>query len=216
MPRGRPRKQMDIQEATNEATPEVKPVVKEEVPQSQPVNRTLTAEEAALKSILEEKDDSWLGLTDKDIEDFSLAEDPFKLPKEAKKLQDEKKYAFRWCENKIKRVMELRNLEVPFRWSIANGLNTPELARYVDGVTGGIHNRDQILLYKPFDMHMKAQSLKNALDDERYRTRDPKNRDGERDGAYRYASNDKARITDKDTVVFDDESFDTGEMSIEA
>ena len=205
MPRGRPRKRMDLEEVktVKVETPKI------EAPQAQTVTtRALTAEEAALKSILEIKDDKWLGLTDKDVEDFSLSEDPFKLPKEAQRLQDEKKYAFRWCENRVSRVMELTRKEAPFGWSVANAVNTPELTRLVDTITGGIHKLDQILLYKPHWVAMKEKELKQQADTARGNARDPNKRAGERDGNFAWEAGERAKLKDSDVTVFDQEAWD--------
>ena len=205
MPRGRPRKSMDVEEVktVKAETPKI------EEPQAQSVTtRALTAEEAALKSILETKDDKWLGLTDKDVEDFSLSEDPFKLPREAQKLQDEKRYAFRWCENRIGRVMELTRKEAPFGWSVANSQNTPELKHLVDSITGGIHKLDQVLLYKPFSMAMKVKELKQQADSAKANARDPNKRAGERDDNFVWEAGERAKLKDSDVTVFDQEVWD--------
>lgn len=206
---------MDIQEA--------KPMTEEpKVVQSQPETRThLTAEEAALRSIVQAEQDTWLGLTDADIEDFSLSEDPFKLPKEAQQLQDRKEFAFRWCEAKVTRAKELQNAPVPFRWWICNATTCPTLARHCDSIDGGIHNRDQILLIKPWWMAEKVKKLKNAMDEARGKARDPKNRAGQKiDDGLEFASQEQARLTGKDFIRYDEESEqgfnDSGERSITA
>ena len=214
-PKGwRKAKPMDIQEAKVEE----KPIVM----QSQPETRThLTAEEAALQSIVQSEKDSWLGLTDADIEDFSLSEDPFKLPKEAQQLQERKEFAFRWCERKATRVLELQNTPVPFRWWICNATTCPTLARHCDSIDGGIHNRDQILLIKPWWMAEKVKQLKNAVDEARGKARDPKNRAGQQiDQGLEFVSHEQARITGRDFIRYDEESddsfIDSGERSITA
>ena len=205
-------KTMEIQEAKKEEP---------KVVQSQPETRAhLTAEEAALRAIIQKEDDSWLGLTDADIEDFSLSNDPYPLPKGCDKLLGD--YAFRYCERDPKRVRELQSMPGPMRWWVCNATTCPALASHCDSITGAIHMRDQMLMIKPRWMMERVKALNTASDDAKFRAKDPDARRGERDGNFVWEAGDKARISDRDKVVYDQERWDgaqqedSGEVGLEA
>lgn len=175
--------------------------------QTQPETRAhLTAEEAALKAIIQKEDDSWLGLTDADIEDFSLSNDPYPLPKECTSRLGE--FAFRYCERNPKRVQELKSMPGPQRWWIANAVNLPWLSHLCDSIDGAIHMRDQMLMFKPRWMMDKVKALSTASDDAKFRSKNPAERKGERDGNFEWESGEKAKISDRDKVVYDQERWD--------
>ena len=185
--------------------------------QSQPViQRTLTAEEAALASVAQSENVEWLGLTDADIEDYSLSQDPYPLPKEAKELQDRKVKTFRWCERKIERVNELRNAPRPWKWWIANATTCPELSKHCDTITGGIHMRDQILLVKSYSDAQRVKAYKDELVESQQNALDLSKRRNGRFEDLVFQTGEQAKITDRDHVVWEDkaagdESFiDTG------
>lgn len=121
---------------------------------SQPV---LTSEERALVDQITRSKPDWSQITEDDLLDFSLAEDPFKLPAEAKQRQDRKEMAYRWCERTPKRVAELTNANPPLKWWVANSTTAPYLQKHVDPTIGGVCRLDQILLLKPWNMHQKVK-----------------------------------------------------------
>lgn len=111
-------------------------------------------------------DDGWLHVTEDDMNDFSLSVNPWDLPREAKKLQDEKKYAFRFCERTPARIdMLTRSQAPPLKWGIVNSVQLPELAHLVDPITGGVCVGNQILLFKPWAHHAKVKEAKARLAD---------------------------------------------------
>ena len=50
--------------------------------------QAVTSEEAAIISRSESETVDWFGISEEDIHDFSLMEDPLKLPKPCQKLQE--------------------------------------------------------------------------------------------------------------------------------
>jgi hypothetical protein len=121
---------------------------------------SLTSEEKALAKRISNETNEWEGLTEDDLEDYSLAEDPYKLPESAAQAQHEKKFAFRWAVASSDRIDQLRAMEIPARWYICNGTQTPFLKKYIDPIHGGIKRHDQLLLFKPWWMHEAHQNAK--------------------------------------------------------
>jgi hypothetical protein len=79
-------------------------------------------------------------------------------------LQDEKVYAFRFCERKPDRIdMLCRSTAPPLKWGIVNAVQLPELAHLVDPITGGVCVGGQILLFKPWAHHMRVKEAKTRL-----------------------------------------------------
>jgi len=145
-----------------EEAPVKKPV--EEAPVEEVTGKlNLTPDEQALAARMSDSDRSWETIKEEDMEDFSLAEAPYKLPKEAKDRQDKHEFAFRWVEAKTWRVDEVRNLDPPAKWWVCNATNTPFLSKYVDPAHGGVQHMDQVLMFKPWFMHAKHQGLKADL-----------------------------------------------------
>lgn len=143
--------------------------------------KNITAEQQALASEITKKNAEWQTITEDDLLDFSLADEPYPLPEEAKKALAEKKFVFRWIEDKMSRLREVMRMTVPERWWPCNAVNTPFLEKYVDSCTGGVHCKDQILVFKPYWMHMVRQEaiLKSA--ELGLKSADLKAKHGERD-----------------------------------
>jgi len=125
--------------------------------------KNLTTEEAAIFQRIQAEDNEWETIPEDETLDYSLAEDPFKLPPEAIKLRDQKKLAFRWVTRKPERVDEIRSLDVPRRWWIVNATNVPELANKVDPMLGGVVKLDQILVFKPYWMYEAENKMKQDM-----------------------------------------------------
>jgi hypothetical protein len=117
---------------------------------------TRTPEEEAIRLRAYSDDKSWESVGEDSVLDFSLNEDPLKLPAPAQKEYDEKRYAFRWAEMKTQNIDKLRTLPVPFKWAVCNSVNTPFLEDFIDPVLGCVINLGQLLMYKPWWMHMKV------------------------------------------------------------
>ena len=134
----------------------------------QPSSNTLTPEQQAIAARVanEGADDGWLHVSEADMNDFSLSVNPWDLPREVKKLQDEKRYAFRYCERTPARIdMLTRSQAPPLKWGIVNAVQLPELAHLVDPITGGVCVGNQILLFKPWAHHAKVKEAKARLAD---------------------------------------------------
>ena len=131
-------------------------------PEAQPESprTSLTPDERALVDQITRSKQDWQTISEESMLDFSLSEDPLKLPPEAKERQDRKEFAYRWCERTPKRVAELTNASPPLRWWVANAITAPYLSKYVDPTIGGIMRLDQLLLLKPWSLH---QRVRNAV-----------------------------------------------------
>uniref|UniRef100_A0A6M3KY56 Uncharacterized protein n=1 Tax=viral metagenome TaxID=1070528 RepID=A0A6M3KY56_9ZZZZ len=127
--------------------------------------RVLTPEESALVSRIEAESTDWFGtITEDELNDFSLMSNPMDLMPEAKKLQDEKVYAFRWCTRTAQRADELtRAAQPPLKWAIVNRQTLPNLSHLVDDVLGCVCVLDQMLLFKPWAHHALVQSAKQEM-----------------------------------------------------
>lgn len=120
----------------------------------------LTPEELAIAKRVGNEDDGWQTITEGDINDFSLSEDPWKLPPPAQKAENEKRFAFRWIRRDPARLDEVKNKPAPLRWWIANRTTTAFLAKYVDPVLGCIARHDQMLVFKPWWMYERERAAK--------------------------------------------------------
>lgn len=133
----------------------------------------LTPEQQAIAARVAEQatDDDWLHIREDEMLDFSLSKNMFDLPPEAQKLQDEKKYAFKFCERTPSRVDQLtRGLQPPLRWGVVNAVQLPELAHLCDPMTGGVCVGGMILLFKPWRYHQMVKDAKRNLSDGRVRS----------------------------------------------
>ena len=134
--------------------------------------------------------------------DYSFDKDPYPLPPEAKKMQDEKKYAFKWVLADIRRVDEVRSLEVPLRWWPVNRNNLPELSKHCDSIHGGVQHRDQVLMFKPYWMHRKHKDAELGLAEAKGMAGAVEYKDGEQHDWGEYQSGPRAAIeTGKDVVM---------------
>jgi len=144
---------------------------------TKPQPKNLTSEEAAIFQRIKSEDREWETISEEETIDYSLADDPFKVPKIAQELQDAKKLAFRWITRKNERIDEIRNLPVPRRWWIVNASTVPELANDVDPILGGITLLDQILVFKPYWMYEAERKMKEEIADIKDKAGDLKSKD---------------------------------------
>lgn len=140
--------------------------------------QTLTAEETAIFNRVAADQDDWRMIDPRDVLDYSLAEDPFKLPPPALKEREAKTFAFRWITRDPKRLDQIRSKAVPFKWWICNRTNTPFLEEYIDKTLGCVCREDQMLVFKPFWMYEKEQAFKRGLADAQDASGDLANKDG--------------------------------------
>lgn len=168
----------------------------------------LTPEEAAIFQRTIAEQDDWKTITEGDVEDFSLMEDPFKLPKEAQDKVDRKQLAFRWIERKPDRIDQVRNATPPKRWWIANSITTPFLKKYVDPILGCIVNMDQMLMVKPYWMYEKHQQAKMELAEIKDQTGRIDSKDGVSDGKVEWYAGREHKIGKNDVVMADEAEVD--------
>ncbi|MCP4585330.1 hypothetical protein [Pseudoalteromonas sp.] len=138
----------------------------------------LTPEEQAIAARVGKEQESWDSITEESMLDFSLAKNPYPLPKEAEKRRKSKEHAFRFIECKPSRIDEITNLEPPAKWWIANRTTTPYLAKYIDPAHGGIQIKDQILMVKPWKMEQIHQDAKKQIAKGKDDSGNIENRDG--------------------------------------
>ncbi len=122
--------------------------------------KQITHEEQAILSRVNRPKKDWNTISEEEMVDFNLGKNLLELPPEAKKLQDNKEYAFSWVERKPKRIDEVENYPPPMTWWVVNRTLCPELAYLCDPMTGGIHTLDQILVMKPWKLHKRYQDVK--------------------------------------------------------
>ena len=180
---------------------------KNKAPQKRDATETktssLTPEERALADRLSSDDRSWETIKEDDLNDFSLREDPYKLPAEAVEKEQKREFKFRWVEKRPERIDQIKSLEPPARWWVCNRDSTPFLAHLCDPVHGGIQKLDQILMFKPYWMFDKHQAAKTQIAESKLSSGDLKNRDGQQEDWGEYRAGPEHRITGKDEVMAD-------------
>lgn len=125
--------------------------------------RNLTPEEQAIASRVDAQD-PFEHIREADLLDFSLSANPMDLHPIAKKLQDDKKFAFRWCTEDPKRVDQLtRAMQSPLKWAIVTRNTLPEMAGEVDDLLGCVRVLDQLLLFKPWSHHSIVKREKERM-----------------------------------------------------
>ena len=173
---------------------------------------TLTTEETALARRIANEDGDWQTITESDIEDYSLCEDPYMLPLEAAKAQEEHRYAFKWAEMTDARISELRSLSVPKRWWVCNRENMKFLEKYVDPNHGAIQKQDQILMFKPWWMHEKYQTLKTQMSEAQDMSGNIEHKHRTGTDSHEWLSGNAFKIGNKDKVMGESAGADTFEM----
>jgi len=183
-----------------------------------PQDKVLTPEEQAIIHRIQGQDDSWKTVREDELNDFSLMADPFLLPPECKKLQDEKKYAFRWAERKPSRIDELtRSYDPPLKWIIVNRDQCPWIDdRNFDPILGCVPRHDQMLLFKPWSWHARVKAAKQDISNARDASGSVMARDGLKHGGVEQfaAIGDPDRVpshlkvSDSDDIMFDESSYD--------
>jgi len=166
---------------------------------------TLTPEEQAIAQRVDTQDTDWFTIREDEIEDYSLQEDPYKPPPEAVKMQNEKKYAFRWCERTPARIDQLTKTAPHYRrWALVTKTTLPELGKYVDPVLGCIPRDDQALLFRPWYWHAREKEMKQARIEAQYNSGslDGKKQDiQDRDEDVEVFTGEKYKIGGKDEVM---------------
>lgn len=169
------------------------------------LKETATPSQKELQAEVGSSDDSWKTITEEDVIDFSFGGDPYPLPKEAAVKAREHKFAFRWIEDSTKRLQEVTRVDAPLRWWVCNSTNTPYLIKYINPVTGAIHCKDQILIFKPYWMAEKIRELKEGVSEARLQAGTLKNHDDENASWRTGPKNAINPKTDKIIAVMDDD-----------
>lgn len=156
--------QTDMTENTeDQAAPEVEVKASEatDMPDNKAVNTNhMTTNELAIFKRIAGQSDDWKTIQEKDIDDYSLRQDPFMLPDSIKQLEQAKEFKFRWVQRTIERLDEVRAAPVPHRWWIVNRDTFPQInPDLFDPVLGCIVLHDQMLVFKPYWMFEKRQAL---------------------------------------------------------
>ena len=123
---------------------------------------TLTAEEQAIVNRTM-KATSWPDESERASIDYSLMQDKFRFPEPCYEQMKRKKFAFRWITRTPERIDEMRNNPIPFKWAVANRVNTPFLAEFMDKTLGCVARLDQILVYRPWWMHEEELNYDRQL-----------------------------------------------------
>jgi len=123
--------------------------------------------------------DRWQTVREQDIDDFSLREDPMKLPEFAQQLQDAKVYAFRWVTRVKERLDEIRNKPDPFAWEVVNAATIPESVDDLDPVLGCVSKLDQLLVFQPYMMAEARQRIREGLAEGKRQSGDLEAKDGQ-------------------------------------
>ena len=188
---------------------------KETEPISSP---SLTPDERAIVQRTLNQDTDWHTIREDELTDFRLSDDPFRLPDIALKMQNDKKYAFRWCERTVERIDELtRTAPVYKRWTLATRSTLPQLANDVDSILGCVCRGDQALLFRPWHLHEFERNMKIELAEAKYKASSMEGRknkiENSRDG-YNVSIGESAKITGKDEVMYDS-GGDLGDLVVD-
>jgi len=164
----------------------------------------LTQEEAALfeRVKAEGQDRDWERVTEKDAIDFKLAKDPLRLPDFALKLKERKEYVFRWIERKKERIDEIRSMAIPFKWWIVNASTMPESVKDLDPILGCVCKLDQLLVFKPYWMHLKKKEIEDVQIEGKATAGELKSKHGVAvdEAGSQFIAGKEARIGGKDAV----------------
>lgn len=167
-------KQRGLTNHISKAHPKAKPetTTKTKATTTEPEKKTvaatteMTPDQRAIFERAQKQDTKWFAIREDELEDFSLMENAFNLHPEAKKLQKEKTYAFRFCERTPDRIDYLtRSVEPPLRWAIVTRTSLPVMSKYIDDLWGCVCVRDQVLLFKPWAHHEMVKRAKQQLAD---------------------------------------------------
>lgn len=148
--------------------------------------QALTPEEMAIFQRVKNENDDWKTITEDQVDDYSLMQDPFKLPEEVKALELAKNFKFRWVERDAKRLDEVRSKQVPNKWWIVNLETFPEFEDLFDPILGTINREDQMLVFKPWWMHIKRQELIQELNKAQDRSGTLEGKDGHVEGGAQF------------------------------
>lgn len=164
-----------------------------ETPQEIDVN-AMTPDERAIFNRVASASDEWRDApVISDIEDYSMADDPFKLPPPAAKLRDAKLFVFRWITRDPKRLDEVMNKNKVFRWYPVNSTApTGDFAPYIDRNNGAVCREDQMLVFKRYDVFQMELEHKRGVAEASLQAKDPMKKDGAFSAANRKATDGRS------------------------
>jgi hypothetical protein len=165
---------------------------------------TLSSDELAIAQRVNAVTDDFKFIKESEVDDYALAEDPMKLPDEAKKRQDAKQYAFRWISRTAERMDEMRNKDIPFRWWVCNATTAPFLEGSFDPVYGCVCKLDQMLVMKPWNMYQAERRFFQGLADRQMMGGELQKKDGLSKGHEGQKLEYGRSIEAADTIVSDD------------
>ena len=125
----------------------------------------MSSEERSIFNRVASAGDEWKEeIQSHDMHDFSLADDPFKLPLPALKLRDKKLYVFRWITRDPKRLDEMMNKNKIMRWYPVNSTApNGDFQKFVDRNNGAVCREDQMLVFKRYDAFQLEQGFYEGL-----------------------------------------------------
>lgn len=177
--------------------------------------QALTPDENALFDQISRSKMDWEQITEDDLNDFSLSEDPMKLPPEAARKQELREYAFHWAAENSKRIAQLTGAAAPDKWWVVNRTTAPWLpSKYFDPTVGAIRKKGCILMMRPWKLHQLVKNAKLKLANALYESRDISKGAAERvashddQGHVKVVTGDRAAIRGGDTVFNGEASSD--------
>ena len=134
----------------------------------------MSSEERSIFNRVASASDEWKeAIIATDMHDFSLADDPFKLPLPAQKLRDKKLYVFRWITRDPKRLDEMMNKNKIMRWYPVNSTSpNGDFRKLVDRNNGAVCREDQMLVFKRYDAFQLEQGFYEGLADASLKSND--------------------------------------------
>lgn len=154
--------------------------------------QALTPEEMAIFQRVKNEAKDWETITEESVDDYSLMQDPFRLPNEIKDFEKKKAFKFRWIERTSSRLDEIRSAEVPNRWWIVNTETFPTLKSLFDPILGCISRLDQMLVFKPWWMHEKRMQLLDEINTAQDRSGTIEGKDGISKGGAQFIAGKKS------------------------
>jgi len=139
---------------------------KEETEDVTPQSTSLTPEERAIFNRVASASDEWKDeLVASDMNEFSLMEDPFKLPEPARRLEEQRRFKFRWITRTPQRLDEMMNKNKVMRWYPVNSTSpTGDFAKLVNPNNGAVCREDQMLVFKRYEVFELEQKMKHSRD----------------------------------------------------
>ena len=189
--------------------------------EDKPIRKTkgvdLTPEEKAIfQRVASDSSTEWESITEESVHDYDLGKSPGQIPEWAKKLKQDRKFAFRWITRDRERLDQVRTMPVPAKWWIVNATNLSHFglsdeeytvaSQDLDPVLGCVCYVDQMLMFKPHWMFEKHQAYKQGLAEAKDASGDLAKKQSS-DGRTDWISGEPAQLGKLDVVIADEDSF---------